>query len=153
MHRFLTASLCLIAVGGLCAEGVAPTPALTPAQRAERREKCLAELKEKHPEAYKKIDANGDGDISGAEFGSFIEHREANFKEQHPDLFAAIDSNGDGKVDKDELKAAREARDERFKANHPKAFDKVDKNDDGRIQPGEAHDARENRRERRTDPK
>jgi len=149
MNRILLTSLSLLTLGGLYAESAAPTPE----QRAERRDKCLTELKNKHPELFKKIDVNGDGDISGPEFGAFLEQREGKFKEKHPELFAAIDSNGDGELGRDEVKAARETRDAKFKANHPKAFEHADKNDDGKIGPQEAHEARDAHRERAGDSK
>lgn len=154
MNRILTSlTLCTFAS---CLFAEAAPPAVNHANehanlgagQGERREKCLVDLKTKNPEAFKKIDRDGDGEISGAEFGSFLEHREDNFKETHPDLFAAIDANGDGKIDKDEMKAARETRQAHFEANHPKAFEHADKNDDGKIGPKEAAHAREEHRER-----
>lgn len=142
MMRILTTTLCLLAMGGLYAEAAAVP---TPEQRAERREKALNHLKEKHPEVFKKMDSNGDGEINGGEFHTFLDQRDAKFQEKYPEVFAGVDTNGDGKLSQDEMKVAREAREERFKANHPKAFDRVDKNDDGELQRREVHKAREAR--------
>lgn len=156
MSRILSASLCLFAVGALCAEAAAPAGehanqrANLGEGRGERHEKCLAHLKADHPEVFARIDANGDGDINGGEFQAFLEKKESALKEKHPDLFAAVDADGNGDLSKEELKVAREMREERFKAKHPEAFDKIDRNDDGKIDHREADKAREKRDERRT---
>ncbi len=153
MKRIITSLALCAAAGGLFAEAAdAATETAHPGRRGERCDKALGHLKEKHPELFKRIDANGDGEINGGEFRGFLERREENLKEKHPELFAVIDTDGDGNLDRGEVKAAHEAREKRCKANHPKAFDKVDRNNDGELDRREVHQARDavqNRRQGR----
>lgn len=75
-------------------------------------------------ETFTKMDADGDGSISRAEFDKYAaahaEKQRADFEKQ----FAELDANKDGKVDKDEsgANAALEAY-----------FDQIDENGDGSL--------------------
>lgn len=59
----------------------------------------MAQMKEKHPELFAKIDTNGDGTIDQNE----REAAKAHFLEQHPNA----DGNGDGNIDHCEREAIK----------------------------------------------
>ena len=68
-----------------------------------------ARLKEKHPDEFAKLDADGDGTISLAEAKAARDHAEVLLKDNYPELFARFDTDHDGHLSHGELQAAREA--------------------------------------------
>lgn len=101
-------ALPLLTVGALCAQDGAllpppPPPGeegpLDPAKAAER----LNHLKERNPEAFKRIDANGDGTISPDEAEAHRKKEMARIQESLDQAFIKADKDGDGKLDRKEF--------------------------------------------------
>ena len=68
-----------------------------------------ARIKEKRPEEFAKLDADGDGTISPAEAKAARDHAEELLKDNYPELFARFDTDHDGHLSHGEVQAAREA--------------------------------------------
>ena len=81
--------------------------------------------------SFEALDADGDGEVSRAEFDS---HR--------ADRFAKADTNGDGLLSRDEVVARGQDRAERFA---DRMFQRLDENRDGAISLAEMSEGRGNR--------
>ncbi len=68
-----------------------------------------ARIKEKRPDEFAKLDADGDGTISPAEAKAARDHAEALLKDNFPELFARFDTDHDGHLSHSEVQAARES--------------------------------------------
>jgi len=77
------------------------------------------------PEAFDRIDKNGDGKLTREELGEAARRQAGRFNE--------MDTNNDGKISRDEWKGP------------PKRFDRLDANGDGVITKEELRSARQNR--------
>lgn len=77
------------------------------------------------PEAFDKIDNNGDGSLTREELGDAARRQAGRLNE--------MDTNNDGKISRDEWKGA------------PNRFDRLDANGDGVITKEERRSARQNR--------
>ncbi|MBA3936358.1 MAG: EF-hand domain-containing protein [Planctomycetes bacterium] len=82
-----------------------------------------ARIKEKRPDEFAKLDADGDGTISPAEAKAARDHAEELLKDNYPELFARFDTDHDGHLSHGEVQAAREAlraaRKDRPAEGHP----------------------------------
>jgi len=83
--------------------------------------------------AFGRIDSNGDGSISKAEFQAFTQERLTRQKAAFDEAFNSADKNRDGKISKEESAAANP----QLAAN----FDKIDSNGDGFVTADEIRDA------------
>jgi Ca2+-binding EF-hand superfamily protein len=77
------------------------------------------------PEAFAKIDKDGDGSLTREEFGDAARRQAGRFNE--------MDADNDGKISRDEWKGA------------PKRFDRIDADGDGAVTKQELRTARQNR--------
>jgi Ca2+-binding EF-hand superfamily protein len=77
------------------------------------------------PEAFNRIDKNGDGSLTQEEFATAARN--------HAGRLNQMDTNNDGKISRDEWKG------------NPKRFDRLDANGDGVITKEEIRGARQNR--------
>ena len=77
------------------------------------------------PEAFNRIDKNGDGSLTREEFGDAARRQGGRLNQ--------MDTNNDGKISRDEWKG------------NPKRFDRLDANGDGVITKEEIRGARQNR--------
>jgi hypothetical protein len=78
-----------------------------PAKMAER----LNQLKDRNPELFKRLDANGDGTISADEAEAHRKKEGARIQEALDQIFIQADKDGDGKLDRKEFgEAAAMAR-------------------------------------------
>lgn len=152
MKRILPLLALPLLTGALCAQdGAAPTtPPPTgnapvhgdgpghgdPAKMAER----LNQLKDKNPELFKRIDANGDGTISADEAEAHRKKEGARIQEALDQIFIQADKDGDSKLDRKEFgEAAAMARRQMEQAgrgpggpdkgDRPRKKDKGDKGD------------------------
>ncbi len=137
-------------------------------------------VKEANPlKAFERMDTNGDGVISKAEWMAAVEQRRSRLRTwlgQHPEILKRIDTDGDGTASDVELEKAwikwraqrqrilalyatdrdgtlspeeRAARRAKFRKAHPELFKKLDANGDGVLDPQERKAAREKLKARR----
>jgi hypothetical protein len=97
-----------------------------------------------------KLDSDGDGRVSKAEWVAGLERREAWLKANKPEVYAKLDRDGDGQVTLKDRQELHQQWQTRFAERHPDLKDRLDRNDDGKVGAGErrAADRREDVRDR-----
>ncbi|MGD8568414.1 MAG: EF-hand domain-containing protein [Gammaproteobacteria bacterium] len=99
----------------------------------------LEEFNESAAKRFDRMDDDGNGVITSAEFGSYISERRAEWRERK---FAMMDSDKDGQVSRDEYVAYRQQRAER-------RFQYMDTDNDGKVSKSEYEDFKSHRKHRK----
>lgn len=117
----MTLAIAMSAYGAAQAQ-TAETPAALPADPAAAQQAYI-------DRGFAAMDADGDGNVTRAEFRTFMEGRLERQKARFDAAFQEADKNGDGKLDKEEAAASNALLAQRF--------DSIDSDQDGFITPDE----------------